>query len=85
LRSKLERQADAPPPSASIDMDVMNAIRTLPPKQRAAVVLFYFEDLPLADVADVMECAAATARVHLHRARARLGELLGEEVGEDAP
>jgi RNA polymerase sigma factor (sigma-70 family) len=85
LRSLLEREVDPPAPAGSVDVDVMKAIRTLPRMQRAAVVLFYFEDLPVGEVADIMGCAAATARVHLHRARSRLGELLGEEVFEDVP
>jgi DNA-directed RNA polymerase specialized sigma24 family protein len=31
----------------------------------------------------VLDCSASTARVHLHRARQRLAETLGEEVGSD--
>jgi RNA polymerase sigma-70 factor, ECF subfamily len=53
--------------------------------QRAAVVLFYFEDLPLSEIASILRCSEATVRVHLHRARKRLAELLGEEVIEDVP
>ena len=85
LRSLLEREVDPPAPAGSVDVDVMKAIRTLPRMQRAAVVLFYFEDLPVGEVADIMGCAVATARVHLHRARSRLGEFLGEEVFKDVP
>ena len=85
LRSILEREVDPPVPSGSVDVDVMKAIRTLPRMQRAAVVLFYFEDLPVGEIAEIMGCAPATARVHLHRARSRLGELLDEEVFEDVP
>ncbi len=51
--------------------------------QRAAIVLFYFEDLPVAEIAHILDCAEPTARVHLHRARKRLAEVLGEEVSED--
>jgi RNA polymerase sigma-70 factor (ECF subfamily) len=40
------------------------------------VVLFYFEDRPVDEVADLLGCSAQTARVHLFRARKRLGELL---------
>lgn len=58
------------------DGEVYAAVRRLPLGQRTAVVLFYFEDRPVAEIADLMGCASSTARVHLHKARRRLGELL---------
>jgi RNA polymerase sigma-70 factor (ECF subfamily) len=63
--------------------DVLAAVRQLPPKQRAAVALRYFEDKPVEEIAQLMECSPSTARVHLHRARQRLAQTLGEEVGSD--
>ena len=56
--------------------EVAAAIRSLPPNQRVAIVLHYFEDRPVADIADALGCAPATARVHLHKARQRLALLL---------
>ena len=64
--------------------DVLDAVRSLPAQQRAAVVLHYFEDRPVAEIADVLGCAPATARVHLHKARTRLAALLDEEVDDVA-
>lgn len=58
------------------DLDVWRAIRSLPVRQRAAVALYYFEDRPVGEVADIMGCSPQTARVHLFRARQRLGHLL---------
>ncbi|MGI8434261.1 MAG: RNA polymerase sigma factor [Nocardioidaceae bacterium] len=63
-----------------VDLDLMAAIRQLPPRQRAVIALFYIEDLPVSEVADILSCGTATVSVHLHRARKRLTELLGEEV-----
>jgi len=60
------------------------AVLQLPRAQRVAVVLHYLDDLPIADVAAALGCRPATARVHLHRARTRLAELLGETVRDDA-
>ena len=60
----------------------MRAIGQLPPAQRAAVVLFYFEDRPAGEIARILGCAGSTARVHLVHARARLAELLHEH-GEE--
>jgi DNA-directed RNA polymerase specialized sigma24 family protein len=55
-----------------------DAIRRLPEQQRLAVVLHYFHDLPVAEVAASLGCAENTARVHLHRARRTLAGLLDE-------
>lgn len=79
-----ERDSRPPTDSDPDDREVLEAVRRLPPKQRAAVVLYYYEDAPVAEIADLIGCAPATARVHLHRARARLGELLSEEVSRRA-
>lgn len=62
------------------DMDLGRAVAALPGKQRAALVLFYFEDRPVEEIAEILECSAATVKVHLHRARKKLAKLLGEEV-----
>ena len=71
-------------PEPTADPDLRRALLALPANQRAAVVLHYLEDLPVAEVAALMGCAASTAKVHLHRARRRLAELLGEETNDVA-
>jgi RNA polymerase sigma factor (sigma-70 family) len=67
--------------SPPFDLDLIAAMRHLPPQQRAAIALHYVEDLPVKEIAGALGCSASTASVHLHRARRRLAELLGEEVG----
>ena len=62
------------------DTRVRDAIRDLTPRQRAIVVLFYLEDRPMAEVADLVGCSVSTGFVHLHNARHRLAQALGEEV-----
>jgi len=74
--------ADSPPDSLA-EPELMVAVAQLSPKQRSVVVLFYLEDRPMAEVADLVGCSVATGWVHLHRARHRLAELLGEEVTDD--
>ncbi len=59
--------------------ELMRALRKLSPNQRAAVVLRFEADLPVDEVARRMGIALPTVRVHLHRGRARLRELLGAE------
>jgi RNA polymerase sigma factor (sigma-70 family) len=76
-----------PPPSDArrpFDLDLLAAIRQLPPRQRAVVALHYVEDLPVNEVAAVLGCSVSTASVHLHRARTKLAALLKEEVGSNA-
>jgi RNA polymerase sigma-70 factor (ECF subfamily) len=63
---------------------LVDALRELSPNQRAAVVLRYEADLPVDEVARRMGINAATVRVHLHRGRTRLREILGAEETDDA-
>jgi RNA polymerase sigma-70 factor (ECF subfamily) len=65
------------------DLDVHDAIGRLHGSQRAAVVLFYLEDRPTAEIARILGCSEATARVHLHRGRRRLAEWLREADSDD--
>lgn len=58
---------------------VWDAAAGLSPQQRAVLTLHIQEDLPMSEVASVMGCAEATARVHLHRALASLRALVGKE------
>jgi RNA polymerase sigma-70 factor (sigma-E family) len=51
---------------------VWRVCATLPPQQRAAVVLRYYEDLEYAEIAAVLGVAQATARSHVHRALAAM-------------
>jgi RNA polymerase sigma factor (sigma-70 family) len=83
LRHALEGATDPPPSFVPQDVDLLNAIKQLPTRQRAAVALFYFEDRPLPEVADILGCSHAAAKVHVFNARRRLADLLGEEVLDD--
>ncbi len=64
---------------------VMTAMRRLSANQRAAVYLHYVADLPVREVAERLGMSPATVKVHLHRGRRRLRELLGSEDVEEAP
>ena len=76
-RSLAERRSVEPQgPVSTRDLDVWLAIRALPARQRAAVVLFYLEDRSVGEVAEMLGCSPQTTRVHLYRARQRLEELL---------
>ena len=62
----------------STHVDILRAVSALPPRQRAVVALFYLEDRPLAEVAEMVGCSPSTASVHLYRARQRRAVTLGE-------
>jgi len=55
---------------------------SLPAKQRAAVVLRYYEGLSYAEIGEVLDCAEATARSRVHRALAELRQTLGGDRDE---
>jgi RNA polymerase sigma factor (sigma-70 family) len=79
-RSKAEERAWTPPaPATPADLDLRRAVLRLPRAQRAAVVLHYLEDRPVDEIADLLGCTTPTAKVHLHRARKRLGAVLRQE------
>jgi len=84
MREVLERDTSGPQGLKAPDVDLANALRQLPLKQRTCVLLFYYEDRPIAEIVDIMGISEGAVKVHLHRARERLAALLGEEVDEDA-
>lgn len=57
-------------------MDIEAALRRLPPKQRAAVVLRYYHDAPYSEIAAALEMDEASVGPLLTRARAALKESL---------
>lgn len=61
---------------------VLEAVRTLPPRQRAAVVLRYYADLGEAEIALAMHCAPGTVKSQLSKARATLAVRLAVVAGE---
>lgn len=84
-RSELERvnvEPTAAEPSTPAP-EVLRAVRGLGPKQRAIIVLFYFEDRPMNEIAEIVGCSESTGWSQLHHARKRLAETLGEEVTDD--
>ncbi|MFN2388848.1 MAG: RNA polymerase sigma factor [Actinomycetota bacterium] len=73
-----ERRApDWDPERHETGREVWNAVIRLPERQRAAVVLRYFEDLPEAQIADILDCSVGTVKSQLSKARAKLEKDLG--------
>jgi len=73
-----DRRAEDRTNEVSADaLDVVDAVRALPPRQREAVVLRYYEDLSEADIAKALGCTVGTVKSQLSKARATLSERLG--------
>ena len=73
-RRQLERR-QPPATAASYEGapdEMWDALSRLTPRQRAAVVLRYYEALPDAEIAAVLDCREATVRTTIHRALATL-------------
>ncbi|MCW2842631.1 MAG: polymerase, sigma subunit, family [Nocardioides sp.] len=56
---------------------VLDALATLPAEQRATLVLVDMEGYPVAEVAEILDCAVGTVKSRCSRGRARLAEVLG--------
>lgn len=62
---------------------VWAAVDRLTPPQRAAVLLFYRQEMSCHEIARILEFPVATVKSHLHRARNRLRELLDPVAERD--
>jgi len=59
---------------------VLGALRELPAKQRAAVVLRYLDDLPVHEVAAALGCSEGTVKSNASRGLDRLRQVLGPSL-----
>jgi RNA polymerase sigma-70 factor (ECF subfamily) len=55
------------------------ALARVPPRQRAALILHYYADLPTKEIAAILGVAQATVTVQLSQGRRRLRHLLEDE------
>ncbi|MFB4271442.1 SigE family RNA polymerase sigma factor [Nonomuraea sp. GTA35] len=87
-----ERLVLTPPDRAADDrtheietrITLAQALRLLPTRKRAVLVLRYYEDLSESEVAKIMGCSIGTVRSQTHQAIARLRELIGKTVTLEA-
>jgi RNA polymerase sigma-70 factor (sigma-E family) len=63
------------------DAALWDALATLPPRQRAVLVLRYYEDLSEADCANVLGCSVGTIKSQASKALARLRQQASTEEG----
>jgi DNA-directed RNA polymerase specialized sigma24 family protein len=73
------RRHDPPGPADQVpDRDLWAVVQSLPPRQRAAVALRFYEDLSEAQTAAILGCSVGTVKSHTHRALATLRTRLQE-------
>jgi RNA polymerase sigma-70 factor (sigma-E family) len=77
---------EAPMPDSSSHLDMLEALRSLTPSQRAAVALRYYADWSVDEVARALGKRPGTVRALTSQAFTRLRALLhDEEVDDEAP
>ena len=84
-RRRAELAAEAPgdradetgdPSAIDASDELLTALATLPPRQRAVLVLRYYLDLPEAEVAAALQCSLGTVKSTASRGLARLEQTL---------
>jgi RNA polymerase sigma-70 factor (ECF subfamily) len=81
-RERLVQLATAGERDVEAAIDARLALARLPRRQREVVVLHYFLDLSVADIASELDIAEGTVKTSLHRARATLAQVLGDRNDE---
>ncbi len=61
---------------------IWDSVEQLTPPQRATVLLFYKQQMGCQEIATILETPVATVKSHLHRARAKLKEMLSPALEE---
>jgi RNA polymerase sigma-70 factor (ECF subfamily) len=76
------RRSSAMPELSAATQEFWLAVRALPRRQAQAVALFYLEDRPIAEIADILDMAPGTVKKHLHDGRQTLARRLQLEEDE---
>ena len=72
-------EADAPEHGVAPRLDMTRALASLPPRVRACVVLRYYEDLKVDDIAEWLGISAGAVKRYLSDALAKLAVTLTED------
>jgi RNA polymerase sigma factor (sigma-70 family) len=68
---------------ADYEVDVVDVLERLSPRQRSVAVLFYLEDLSTSEIASSLGISVGAVKFHLSKARTALRAILEEEGGPD--
>ena len=85
-RREIEREGRAPRPPAEgqpdlgVREELLGALAALPHRQRAAIVLRYYQDLSERDVADALGCSVTAAKALITRGMETLRKTVRGEI-----
>lgn len=77
-RADIEEAENAAESDSDSASPLLDAVSELPEKYRTAVHLFYYENLSVEQISEIMNSKPNTVKSYLHRARAMLKEILKE-------
>jgi RNA polymerase sigma-70 factor, ECF subfamily len=82
-RAEILRRVRPPDPVTldPLDLDLLEAIRALPPRQRRSLCLHHLGGYPIGEIAPMLGVAEGTVKSNLHDARSALRRLM--EVPDD--
>lgn len=81
-----------PSPEKAVDLQVsersqlaavQRAVQTLPPRQRAALMMRKYQEMDYAEIAAALDCSEETARANVYQALRKLRELFKDEVHDE--
>jgi RNA polymerase sigma-70 factor (ECF subfamily) len=64
--------------------EIRGLLQYLPPNYRSPLILRYWHDLSYKEIGETLNLSEAAVKSRLHRARAKLGELMEEQAREEA-
>lgn len=62
------------------DIDLQRALDTLPKQDKAVVILRFFEEMKLEEIADILEENVNTVKSRLYRSLRKLRSVIGEDI-----
>ena len=81
----MERNTGNPDQRLALSDDhtqLVNALRSLPRRQREVLELVFYQELTIRAAAEVLQISLGTARTHYERGKKRLREILGKETSK---
>lgn len=72
LEARAEQAVDPDADRVPVRAGLLTALRALPPKQRAVLVLRYFDDLSESQTADILGCSTSSVKTHAARGLQRM-------------
>lgn len=63
--------------------NLYQALLRLPDKYRAPIILFHLEEIPIAQIADILQLSISAVKTRLSRGRKKIGKMMKEEYDND--